>query len=568
MMLVDAPLPKVGTHASWIQFWLDMREATDPEAKAWVQRAEKELKERGFNLNEILQSRDTAQKAWDESEHPRDDRGRFADAGGGDDEAPGGLSDVSISAGGGKVPSTSMVVSSAKTSIAKGSKDFKGKRLEGSEGHPGLISTAHTVGTRAGAKREINPTTYIRADLAQMHKDPKLTNYNIGLFKNLDIYAMRPSETKGDTATVERSVLDHMKANLRWLYETTPKAIRDRAAIWYAGGRNIIDAQIKKFDSKGLKDTTAAAVIAVFSPQKDWNQNVHIAQRMIDIYYNHRNAEWDDKMSKRAETLTKVSNKTTERGAIAKGLKAINGLKFSEVKVDDPKFSAEKNERMTAQLKGLWIRVYDEAHDARHYQIVSPEGVGIREATKGKPPNQEPATASWSGLSPLGQAIQVLESGGDRDKISMIMSSRHKVRSFYNNLLDPFSANGDTTADTHHVGAAWGNNGNDIAVLQSLKTSDVNKPEGFVPAHGSDVLGVHGTYVVYTEATRELAKELGISPNALQAIVWTAKRERFSNKNEAGVDAIWKRYQSGELSMQKAHDAIDKIAPMNKPEWA
>ena len=42
-------------------------------------------------------------------------------------------------------------------------------------------------------------------------------------------------------------------------------------------------------------------------------------------------------------------------------------------------------------------------------------------------------------------AVKALESGGNREVISEAMGKQHKVRSFYNNILDPHSPNGDVT---------------------------------------------------------------------------------------------------------------------------
>ena len=53
-----------------------------------------------------------------------------------------------------------------------------------------------------------------------------------------------------------------------------------------------------------------------------------------------------------------------------------------------------------------------------------------------------------------------LESGGDPQALTYIMGSRHKVRSFYNSIIAPWSEAGDAVVDTHQVAASlmqpWG----------------------------------------------------------------------------------------------------------------
>lgn len=105
----------------------------------------------------------------------------------------------------------------------------------------------------------------------------------------------------------------------------------------------------------------------------------------------------------------------------------------------------------TPAKKALWIRTYDEAHSDRAFRQMSPDG------TRGdwyRNLDGSRSKAAWQTLSGVANAVGALESGGDRDKLSALMGDRHKVRSFYNNILDPHSPDADVTIDTHAVGAA------------------------------------------------------------------------------------------------------------------
>ena len=99
----------------------------------------------------------------------------------------------------------------------------------------------------------------------------------------------------------------------------------------------------------------------------------------------------------------------------------------------------------------------------------------------------------------------------------------HKVRSFFNNILDPHSKNGDVTVDTHAVGAALLRQltGADAAVLHNFgdAPNKADKPEGWEAAGSSVKTGLTGLYPVYAQAYREAAKDLGIQPRQLQSAI-------------------------------------------------
>jgi hypothetical protein len=187
--------------------------------------------------------------------------------------------------------------------------------------------------------------------------------------------------------------------------------------------------------------------------------------------------------------------------------------------------------------------------------------------TKGKSPH--PTPARWKSTSSIANAVAAFHSGGDHRKLSDAMGERHKVRSFYNNILDPNSPNGDVTIDTHAVGAAWlyPSTGDDIPVLHNLDTSlgKADQPPGYRASKGSSKTGVRGTYALYADAYRQAAKELGVQPRELQSITWEAKRHLFSEdqtgpKVKAAVEEVWQRYNKGKLTLPAARQEVLKVA--------
>jgi hypothetical protein len=87
------------------------------------------------------------------------------------------------------------------------------------------------------------------------------------------------------------------------------------------------------------------------------------------------------------------------------------------------------------------------------------------------------------------------------------------------------------------------------------------KPEGFNYSRGSAISGVQGTYPLYVEAYRAAAKDLGLKPREVQSIAWEVKQRLFSfrqtgKRTTSAVDAIWRDYHDGKLSIDEARKKI------------
>jgi hypothetical protein len=291
-----------------------------------------------------------------------------------------------------------------------------------------------------------------------------------------------------------------------------------------------------------LNDMSVAGVYAALSPQKDWNQNVYLGDRLIAIHQDGQKAPWDDKM----EATSKAIWKTPDA---VKGAEAIRGKSLGELK--------------DLTEKAMWIRTYDEAHSDRTYAAISSTGErGPNVTTKAG----ADAKAAWQSTPAIVSALKSLESNGDRDVISEAMGNKHKVRSFYNNILDPHSPNGDVTSDTHHVGAALMRDlgGSTAPVMHNfgnaLSKEEQAKSGGVWQATASSVkTGVEGLYPLYGDATRELAKELKIEPRQLQSVVWTTKRTLFENATQQDHDTIekhWQDYHNGHANLQETQQKV------------
>ena len=112
--------------------------------------------------------------------------------------------------------------------------------LDGNDDHPLMISTRRPTGVTATE----NPNEdYLRPDVEAMRGDAENFKKDMALFKNgVDYPGLRPDETKGKKPEeIARAVIDRVKSNLKFLYENMPTEIRDRAALWYVGGRRMVD---------------------------------------------------------------------------------------------------------------------------------------------------------------------------------------------------------------------------------------------------------------------------------------------------------------------------------------
>jgi hypothetical protein len=82
-------------------------------------------------------------------------------------------------------------------------------------------------------------------------------------------------------------------------------------------------------------------------------------------------------------------------------------------------------------------------------------------------------------------------------------------------------------------------------------------------ARGSALTGSHGTYGFYADATRELAKELGLQPRQLQSIVWVMKRklmpDTITNKQVDDMDQAWRDYHDGKRDLVETQKSVAKI---------
>jgi hypothetical protein len=414
----------------------------------------------------------------------------------------------------------------------------------GEGGHPGQISTRLPTAVKA---TEDPVTSQLSIGYPEIQANEKVFKHNVGLLRGYPNVAAKISK---NSEKAGEEFIEQAKGNLLWLYNKVPEETRQRSKLWYDGGNAVVNRWAEKY---GVPDTSIAGVLAATSPQTDWFVNVTKAERILDIVTTKQDHVFDDAMVATAGRILadKKYNKL-RKAALGKRLSDLDG-------------PAEK---------AFWLRIYDEAHNSRGYRMLSPEGdFGDMVLTA----DGSEAKAAWGSLIEIEKSIAAIEAAGDKSLITPLMGTKHKVRSFYNNLLDPNSPAGDVTIDTHAVAAALLRpvSGSSAEVHHNFGSTPmkVKQPKNWRGAKNSAVDGVQGTYGIYAEAYRRAASELGILPRELQSITWEAVRGLFPDgfknaKNMADIDALWRQYRRGSVGIEEVRNAVEQRAGgFTAPVW-
>ena len=389
-----------------------------------------------------------------------------------------------------------------------------------------------------GVNRVVDPMQEDRQiGLAAIEEDPKV----------YDKIENKISKYVGLKDPTIPGLIEHAIDNLRYLYNSVSPEYRERARQWYVGANKLTQTLA---DQYGLTLEAVAGVMASLSPQKDWYMNYDLGVRTVEIVMNQQDTVFDADM--RQAFVDMIENKDAKRSAKSKkelyeALKKVEGKRLGDI---NPNY------------KGHFVRFYDAVYNPeKGHRVVTPEGTLIDFVMTQK---GEKSGTAWNAFRDINKAVNIIENSS-RENINEQLGEKHKVRSFYNNILDPYSPQGDVTIDTHAVAAA---------LLRPLSGKSIEVLENFKDAGTSKNLGVFGSYGVYAEAYRRLAEELGIQPRELQSITWEAVRGLFSpsfkgqDENVDAINSIWQRYSDGDISIDQARSEIDeKAGGIDRAQW-
>jgi hypothetical protein len=366
-------------------------------------------------------------------------------------------------------------------------------------------------------------------------KDKELAKKQADLVKKYPGFSPKSKTTEG----ILGEFVDHVKGNLLYLYDSFKPELREEAKKWYDGARKISEEWAKKY---GTETRQNAGVLAVLSPQKDWFMNVSLANRVIDINTNNSKEVFSPEMFNWLKSDPK-------RAILAKAAKKnLLGKRYDQI--------SDTFDR------AVFLRAWDEVNNSRSFDVYSPNG-----KTLGKKLNDDGSEGkvAWGSFPQIEKGISILGNGA-RENIHNQLGEEHKVRNFFNNILQPNSKFGDVTIDTHAVAAG---------LLRPLSGGSTEVLHNLGGGPSSKIVGASGTYALFAEAYRNAAKERGVLPREMQSITWEAIRGLFKPtfkgqaKNKAFVDDVWKSYTKGKVNIDDARNTISKFAGgIEDPSWA
>ena len=376
-----------------------------------------------------------------------------------------------------------------------------------------------------------------------MRASPEGYAKNVGLLADQNYVKTRARSLEGKA----QAAIDADAENLSWLYNNAPEEIRNVSRNWYLGANKTSQELAKKHN---VSNESAAGVIAALSPQMDWNKNVSLANRVISIYNRSQ-----------GKSLEKDAFK-----ALREIYKKPGSRHNSDVKVIE---SGVPFEELTKNQKAMYVRAIDKTYNSTDYNLSNPTGdiVGLALNRDGSP-----SKISWGSNIEIGKAIGVLDDPSI-ENIGRSMGDAHKVRNFYNNIVNPNHAYdnpfvGDITIDTHAVAAA------------SMKPFSGQSPEVMANfgsgggAANTSISGAKGTYGMRADAARLAAQEAGIMPREMQSVTWDVARTMFprtfkTKENVQAINAIWDMFKKGKISANDARSAIvERAGGFGKVDWA
>ena len=402
------------------------------------------------------------------------------------------------------------------------------------------------------------------------------------------------------------SLNDVAQKNLSLLIKLFPQDLRVYASLWYDGANIIANKFAKTFD---ISVEQAAAVLAVFSPQKDWYMNVALAERTMHIFKARQSALFDASMSSNflrrgGEPELKYdkngnpfyegnalpvydedgnhvtdengvlqfdnwnNEKAKDKFELTKKILSLGlaGKRFNEIEAISFTHKGKQKNFSKEALQARFIRMFSEAaenealRDPKTFNVIRPDGAILERPSMSE--KGAPRSIAWGSYVTIEKAIRILNADQENpmDVISNELGLMHKVRSFYNNIVDPSSRAGHVTMDTHAIAALLLKpvSGNSIEVTQNFggqgTASDSN-------------LGISGLYPAFAEAYRSVSftndtTDLEYLVREIQSITWESVRMLFpskwkANKNHVrAIEELHAKYEEGIISLEQLQEQI------------
>jgi len=392
-------------------------------------------------------------------------------------------------------------------------------------------------------------------------------------------------ETIADAQKVYDLFSREIADNLKFLIDNFDPENRDFATLWYDGANVIAHEYAKQYKSTPEQ---VAGIIASLSPQKDWYQNVRLAELVLIAFQNNPtlgqseidyqikiNKIGEEEAYKKVDKAKAKYRKSRTKANKEKVVKLESGynkkVEANNILVDRlSPFIGYKLSEVPNEYKKYFIRTFNEVNTTKDYNVLNPDGtvMGIAKNTNGKN-----SPVAWGSYTEIGKAVSVYLDGSARN-ITESLGEMHKIRNFYNNIIDPMSEDGDVTMDTHAVAAALlkAVSGNSEEVSHNF---GANKTGSSIRIKSSAPNGIKGIYYAFQEGYKLAGKENNLLPRQVQSITWENIRSIFTKtfknntKNVDEINKIWLDYTADKINIDEARKRIVKYSGGFKlPTWA
>jgi hypothetical protein len=417
-----------------------------------------------------------------------------------------------------------------------------------------------SVSTRRPSAKDARPQDdVLRTDAEVVYSQPAF------LKTVADLVRAMPHVTAQEAALGDKEVTEvligRMVRNLRWLWDQTPKKIRERARRWYVGAMDLTNRLAK---DSGFAFEQTVAVMASQSPQKDWFQNVSLAERVVSLFQQLEDSNqvftkalFDHYEQRSIEAIAERERQIKNKAG-PKAAARYRAKKIAALKAERPVLVGQTWGKLNLNGQAKLLRAVDETQNSSAYRIITPEGRRVGWARK---KNGARSSVTWGGYKTIENGISVLRDGSVSN-IENRLGTKHKVRSFFNNISNPWDAD-SVTIDTHAVGAA---------LLEPLGAS---APEVHAVMNGPSNAdtGITGMNPIYAEAYFRLAKELKILPRELQSVVWETQRGLYLPEQRRGplvgeVRGLWDAFRDGKISEEQLRgQLVSRADGIRRPSW-
>jgi len=367
--------------------------------------------------------------------------------------------------------------------------------------------------------------------------------------------------------------------NLKYLIDNFNDEFREISTLWYDGANILAQNFSEKY---GVSEEQAAGIIAAMSPQKDWYQNVRLAE-MVMMAFKENPIMTNDMIKKQILINTEGLKPSIKKVNEAKKSFELNKTKLNKEKLDsaqkDLEDKTKKGNRIIEYLKGFigkkmnsvpnefkcyYTRLWNEVNTTKDYDVLRPDS-----KVMGVAMNKDGVTKSkvaWGSYTEIGKAVSI-HIDGSQENITKTLGEMHKIRNFFNNIIDPMSKDKDVTMDTHAIAAA-------LLMPLSGNTKQVGQNFGTGTSNSSP-LGIKGLYYAYAEAYDLAAREKNLLPRQVQSITWEAVRGLFTDvfkskvENVKKINEIWSKYTKGEINIDEARNEISEYSGgIKDPTWS